>query len=164
MSNSKAAVLAAGIPIALAGLLRVKYGPTIWNDLANLKATIAIKKQADKLIANGVTIIDIFESHVTKTPEKTFLLFEDDSYTYAEIDQMANRMVRFIQHRGALECTDSAAIFMYNSPAFVTTWLALGKLGVKEVLLNYNLRARSLLHCIKSCDTKVVICGPGKSF
>ena len=124
----------------------------------------AFKKQAGKLIANGVTIIDMFESHAAKIPEKIFLLFEDDSYTYAEIDQMANRMVRFIKHRGALECMDSAAIFMYNSPAFVTTWLALGKLGVKEVLLNYNLRSRSLLHCIKSCDTKVVICGPGKSF
>ena len=163
MRSTNAAALAAGIPIALAGLLRVKYGPSIWNDLAELKARIGIKKQADKLIANGVTIVDMFESHVAKTPQKTFLLFEDDRYTYAEVDQMANRMVRFIQHRGVLECTDSAAIFMYNSPTYVTTWLALGKLGVKQVLLNYNLRARSLLHCIKSCDTKVVICGPGKS-
>ncbi len=99
VNPNAAAALAVGIPVAFAGFLRIKYGPTIWEDFQKLKRAIAIKKEANMFIADGTSIIDIYEAHAKKNPEKPFVLFEDTSYSYGEIDREANKMVSIGMYR-----------------------------------------------------------------
>lgn len=48
---------------------------------------------------------------------------------------------------------------MMNEPAFIAMWIACNKLGVTASFLNYNLRQKSLLHCIDISELKVLVIG-----
>ncbi|XP_072039081.1 long-chain fatty acid transport protein 2-like [Amphiura filiformis] len=153
------AAVAVGVPTAIAGLLRVKYGPNVWADINLVRRGIVRAKEVQKLTATNTTIIDIFEAHVQKSPDKPFILFEDECYTYLDLEKETNKMARFVQHSGLVGMRDTVAVMMYNEPAFISTWFAFNKLGVATAFLNYNLKAVSLLHCIKMSEAKAVICG-----
>ncbi|VCX39068.1 unnamed protein product [Gulo gulo] len=49
---------------------------------------------------------------------------------------------------------------MGNEPAYVWLWLGLFKLGCAMACLNYNIRAKSLLHCFQCCGAKVLLASP----
>ena len=157
-----AALTLAGLPAAVAGYLRVKYGPTIWSDIVKLRQSLAVRKQITQLIADGTTVADVLESHAEKTPDKPFILFKDDSYSYADISRESNQMARFVHHSGVAGLRDSVAMLMHNEPAFLSLFYAFNKLGVASAFLNYNLKPQSLLHCITTCEAKAVVCGRGE--
>ena len=54
------------------------------------------------------------------------------------------------------------AIFMGNEPAYVWLGLGLMKLGCAMACLNYNIRAKSLLHCFQCSGAKVLLASPGE--
>ncbi len=156
------AALAVGIPTAIAGYMRLKYGPTVWQDIQLLRARKNRQNEVLRLLSNGITLIDIIEGHATNTPDKTCILFQNDTFTYVDVDNEANQMARFALHSGVVKPRDAVAVLMHNSPAFVMTWIAFNKIGVTTAFLNTTQKARTLLHCIKSCEVKAVICGRGK--
>ena len=162
-SSHNAVAVALGIPAAIAGYLRAKYGPTIWADLGKLRYGLQLAKEINKLIADGMTVVDLFEDHVARTPDKPLLLYENESFSFAEVESDANKTARFVLHSGVVGLKGCVAMFMFNEPAFISTFFALGKLGVSLSLLNYNLRAESLLHCIVASEAKAVVCGRGGS-
>ncbi|XP_072040907.1 long-chain fatty acid transport protein 2-like [Amphiura filiformis] len=151
--------LAIGIPAVIAGYMRTKYGPTVWQDILALRAR---KNRADDVLRqlmSGITLMDVIEGHAQNTPDKNCILFKDDVYSYADVDSEANRMALFSLHSGVVKPRETVAVLMHNEPAFVMTWLAFNKIGVTTAFLNYNQKAQTLLHCIKTCEAKAVICG-----
>ena len=46
---------------------------------------------------------------------------------------------------------------MESCPEFVMIWLGLSKIGVVTALLNFNLRSKSLAHCINISKCRAVI-------
>jgi len=48
---------------------------------------------------------------------------------------------------------------MMNEPAFVALWAGANKTGMTASFLNYNLRQKSLLHCIDISEIKILIVG-----
>eukprot|EP00058_Branchiostoma_floridae_P027770 XP_002613261.1 hypothetical protein BRAFLDRAFT_68226 [Branchiostoma floridae] len=105
-----------------------------------------------------VSLVDRFLHQVQLQPDKPFVLFEDQLYTYKDVDVMSNKVANFF-HGDGLTCGDTVAMLVYNEPAFIWTFLGLAKLGVKIALLNTNLRNKSLLHCFKAAEAKVLIIG-----
>lgn len=51
------------------------------------------------------------------------------------------------------------ALYMENRPLVVALWLGLATVGVEAALVNYNLRRRSLLHCIGESGAQAVVFG-----
>ncbi|XP_061608076.1 long-chain fatty acid transport protein 2-like [Phyllopteryx taeniolatus] len=101
------------------------------------------------------SILDRFLQSAAERPHKTFLAFEESSYTYAQADRESNRVAAALS--SALEPGDTAAVFVGNEPMFVWLWLGLAKLGCTAALLNCNVRSKSLLHCFSCCDAKVLL-------
>ena len=152
---------ALGIPAALLTYVRLKY-PTVWKDIRAIQIS---KRQAaicQEMEANSLTIVDVFERQVINRSHKPFILYEDASFTYQDVDRETNKLARFIQHCGALKMRDTVAFFIHNEPAFLWSYLGFNKLGIAAALVNINLRLQSLLHCITICGAKAVICGKGK--
>ena len=48
---------------------------------------------------------------------------------------------------------------MLNEPAFVALWAGSNKAGMTASFLNYNLRQKSLLHCIDISEIQALIVG-----
>ena len=157
-----AAATLACVPIATAAALRMKYGPTVFEDLKAIRRQIALSKTLTEMRRKNVKLIDFFESHAREIPEKVFVLYKDEVHMYGGIDDESNKFANFALRSGAIDGKPTVAIFMFNEPNFVVSWLAFNKLGLTTALLNYNLRGDVLLHCIKTCNVKAVACGTGK--
>lgn len=49
---------------------------------------------------NSYTVVDLFEKQVAKTPEHAALVFEENAFTYIELNQLANQFGRYLQETG----------------------------------------------------------------
>ncbi|XP_051548252.1 long-chain fatty acid transport protein 2-like [Myxocyprinus asiaticus] len=103
------------------------------------------------------SVADCFLDAVKKHPQKTFIHFEDKTYSYADVDRQSNKVANALRTVAALKEGDTVALFLGNEPCFVWTWLGLAKLGCPAALLNFNIRSKSLLHCFTCCDANVLI-------
>ena len=54
---------------------------------------------------------------------------------------------------------DSVALFMENRPEYIGLWLGCTKVGLVPALINFNLRAKSLMHSISAVSASAVIFG-----
>uniref|UniRef100_A0A3B3BXR4 long-chain-fatty-acid--CoA ligase n=1 Tax=Oryzias melastigma TaxID=30732 RepID=A0A3B3BXR4_ORYME len=104
--------------------------------------------------------LDRFLEQVVAVPEKPFVVFGDESLTFAHADEQSNRIANALRAHPGYTAGDTVALFMGNEPAFVSTWLALAKLGSPVALLNSNIRSKSLLHCFSCCKATVLIAAP----
>ncbi|XP_048112545.1 very long-chain acyl-CoA synthetase-like [Alosa alosa] len=103
------------------------------------------------------TLLDRFLETVSCHPQKTFISFKDENFSYQETDRQSNRIARALREHAGVRQGDTVALLLGNEPVFLWTWLGLTKLGCSAALLNYNLRSRSLLHCFSCCGAKVLL-------
>ncbi|KAM6202198.1 long-chain fatty acid transport protein 2 isoform 2-T2 [Rhynchocyon petersi] len=106
------------------------------------------------------TILRLFMEKARQTPHKPFLLFGDETLTYAQVDRRSNQVARALHDHLGLRQGDCVALFMGNEPAYVWLWLGMAKLGCAMACLNCNIRAKSLLHCFQCCGAKVLLASP----
>lgn len=150
--------------LAVLPLLLYWRNPYFFKDLRFAITTLKIALRVNKFHTKKpfYSLLDCFLDKAARQPEKTFLVFEESSYTYRQADRESNRVARALARHARLSEGDTVALFLGNEPRFVWTWLALAKLGCTASLLNYNIRAKSLLHCFSCCEAKVLIAGAGK--
>lgn len=151
--------------LALLLLLLYLRNPYFFQDLCYSMTAIKIAHKVEKYRRSKpfYSILDCFLDRVAKQPQKTFLLFEDSSYTYRQADRESNRVARALSQHVQLKEGDTVALLLGNEPQFVWMWLALAKLGCTAALLNFNIRSKSLLHCYSCCNAKVLVVGAGKN-
>lgn len=100
----------------------------------------------------------MFMENVRKNPNKVALIFEDQKWTFAQIDEYSNRVANLMVSDG-YKHGDTVALFMMNQPEYVCTWLGCAKVGVVTALINFNLRHAPLIHCVQVAESKAIICG-----
>ncbi|XP_066445434.1 long-chain fatty acid transport protein 2-like [Eleutherodactylus coqui] len=105
-------------------------------------------------------MLDMFLKQVSIRPNHTFILYQDQSYTYKEIDLKSNQAAWALSHYAKVKKGDCVALFLGNEPAYIWIWLGLAKLGCPMACMNYNIRSKSFLHCFKCCKAKVLIAAP----
>ncbi|KAI1904153.1 hypothetical protein AGOR_G00002750 [Albula goreensis] len=139
-------------------VLKVFY-PYFWDDFFYLINLIWIfikfgKRRGRKPL---FLVLDRYFEQVSKHPNRPFLVFEDQTFSYQDADKKSNKIANAIQKHTDLKAGDTVALYMGNEPTFIFTWLALAKLGCPVALLNYNIRSKSLLHCFGCCEAKLLI-------
>ncbi|XP_046412679.1 long-chain fatty acid transport protein 4-like isoform X1 [Neodiprion fabricii] len=103
-------------------------------------------------------VADIFAQYVTKHPNKTCFIYEDQEWTFQQIEDFSNKVATVFKTHGYHK-GDAVALFLENRPEFVGIWLGLSKLGVIVPLINTNLRKASLLHSINVANCQAIIYG-----
>ncbi|RKZ92368.1 MAG: long-chain fatty acid--CoA ligase [Candidatus Parabeggiatoa sp. nov. 1] len=86
-------------------------------------------------------------------PNKPALLFEGQSFTYRELDEMSNRVANGLAGLG-VSCGDRVALFLPNIPPFVIVYLGIQKIGAVAVSINSTFKAQ---------ETKVILTDSGAS-
>lgn len=107
-------------------------------------------------------MLDVFLQQVSVRPNQEFILYQDQAHTYRDIDITSNQAAWALREHAKVKTGDCVVIFAFNEPSYVWTWLAAAKLGCSMACLNYNLRAKSFLHCFKISGAKVLIASPGE--
>ncbi|KAM4744308.1 long-chain fatty acid transport protein 2 [Anableps anableps] len=135
------------------------FSPYFWMDLIYFGVLVRIlfKYVASRRRRPPLFALERFLEQTAAFSNKPFIVFGDETYTYADTDKESNKIANALQSQPGYEAGVTAALFMGNEPSFLFTWLALAKLGSPVALLNYNIRSKSLLHCFNCCKAKVLI-------
>ncbi|XP_018419048.1 PREDICTED: very long-chain acyl-CoA synthetase-like isoform X2 [Nanorana parkeri] len=158
MSVPKSVLLA--IPVLW--MLKRIFLPYLWQDLKFFyRAASYMKKIAQALKqCPSFGMLDIFLKQVATRPNQAFILYQDQSYTYKDIDLKSNQTAWALREHAKLKKGDCVAVFLGNEPAYIWIWLGLIKIGCPMACLNYNIRSKSFLHCFKCSEAKVIIAAP----
>ncbi|KAM5192699.1 long-chain fatty acid transport protein 6 [Mantella aurantiaca] len=152
-----------GLVTGLAALyfLQKKFFPYFWVDLIYLLKVVRYGLLIEKYKRTGhvVTVVDRFIQQAQRVPDKDFIIFHGDVYTYRDVDRRSNQVSQCFLKYTSLKKGDTVAMLMNNEPDFLNVWFGLAKLGCLVAFLNYNIRSRSLLHCFHSCGAKILIVG-----
>ncbi|KAM9817560.1 long-chain fatty acid transport protein 2-like [Neosynchiropus ocellatus] len=133
--------------------------PYLWLDILYFKDLVCIlaKFVTRRRKRPPFLVLDRFLQQKSAFPDKPFIVFENETFTYAETDKRSNQMANALLDHPRFEAGQPVALFMGNEPAFIFTWLALAKLGSPAALLNHNIRNKSLLHCFNCCKAQLIL-------
>jgi len=129
----------------------------IYRDINAILFFLRSKKKLDEFDQKKLIVSDVFRNLAKKHPNKACILFEDQTWTYQDIEDYSNQIANLFLNKYNLRKGDCVALFMENKPEYVGIWLGLSKLGVIAALINTNLRTDSLLHSINVAKAKVLI-------
>jgi long-chain acyl-CoA synthetase len=89
-------------------------------------------------------------------PDKIALIFEDKSFTYKQLDELANRVANGLRGLGIKAC-DRVALFLPNIPEFVISYLGILKIGAVAVSVNVMLKSAEVSFILNDCAAKAII-------
>lgn len=109
-------------------------------------------------MTNALNWAELLEEQAAKQKDKTFLyvVYQDHSISYEEMDQNANQIANFLLNDGAAPGV-GIATFMNNSPQFLDIFFGIQKIGMYVNTVNTSLRGEQLAYTIDSSDTKYLI-------
>jgi citronellyl-CoA synthetase len=99
-----------------------------------------------------------FEKATQRNPEGIALRFEEQSYSYTELNGWANQIAHFYLSLGAKK-GDVVALMVENRPEMVASVIGLAKLGVTIALLNTSQVGKVLAHSINLVKPIALIVG-----
>ncbi|XP_046870857.1 long-chain fatty acid transport protein 6 isoform X2 [Hypomesus transpacificus] len=133
-----------------------------WDDLIYyLKLRMVGKALMSRMQRGVFTYVDCFLNQAKKTSDKPFVVFENQTLTYQDVDKRSNQFATVLKTVGNLKQGDIVALLMSNEPDFICVWFGLSKLGCEVAFLNFNIKTKSLLHCIEICGAKSLVVGAG---
>ena len=128
------------------------------NVIGDLKVLYsALTRQSVDPAASG-SIAQLVQQQASDYPNDVALLCEGQTLTWTELNKEANRVAAQLKAQG-VESGDCISLFMQNRIGFVTTMLAIGKLGAIAGMINTNLTKQPLVHCINLINSSKCIFG-----
>ncbi|MFA5322128.1 MAG: AMP-binding protein [Smithella sp.] len=99
---------------------------------------------------------ELLEERAAQVPNKKFLLYENESYTYKEMDFNANKMANLLKSFGGGK-GKGIGLFMKNSPRYLDVFFGAQKIGMYLVPLNPELKGDGLQYVIDHSDVEFVV-------
>jgi fatty-acyl-CoA synthase len=105
---------------------------------------------------NRWVIADMIRRTAYHHPDKTAIIFGEQSLTYAELEAAANRTANALAGLGVVKY-DRVAILAHNTLHHVLTWMGCCKIGAVYLAINYLLRGPDITYCINHSESRVFI-------
>lgn len=101
---------------------------------------------------------DLIRSRAEMFSEREYLVFQDTSYTYGELDRRSRQVAYGFSGLG-LAKGDRVAVLVGNRPEFLFVWWALLRLGAVMVPVNLKLSAGEMTYIVNHAEAKAVVVG-----
>ncbi|MEZ5101601.1 MAG: AMP-binding protein [Thermoleophilia bacterium] len=102
------------------------------------------------------TIARILGDAAVDRPDDPFVLWEDETYTFADAERLSNRIAHGLAARGVGKGTH-VAIVMHNHPSFLWVVFALGKLGAVGVPISTHAKGELLRYYLDDSDSVAAV-------
>jgi crotonobetaine/carnitine-CoA ligase len=103
-----------------------------------------------------MNIGEFLESRVSRHPDKVYLYFEDQEWTYQQfndrVNQAANAFLQLDIHKG-----DRVCLMLPNCPEFLFSWLGLNKIGGIMVPINTAFKVSETQYIVEHCEAKGIV-------
>jgi 3-oxocholest-4-en-26-oate---CoA ligase len=96
-------------------------------------------------------LADLFELVVDTVPDRTAMVTDSGRWTYASIDERANRLANHLAAAG-VRPNQHIGLMAYNGTEYVEGMLAAFKLRAVPVNVNYRYVSKELLHLFDDAD------------
>ncbi|MCB8923799.1 MAG: long-chain fatty acid--CoA ligase [Ardenticatenaceae bacterium] len=105
---------------------------------------------------------DLLTKRARLTPDREALLFAEtgERFSYAELNERANRAANFLRDQCGIQGGDRVSILAHNGVHYIDLFYGVAKIGAILAPLNWRLVAAELAYIVNDCDPKVLICGP----
>ena len=104
----------------------------------------------------GLTVAAALASRATTDPERTFLIYKDETVTFGQMETRAEALAASLRGLG-IELGDRVAVVMPSWPEFVISMFAVAKLGAVLVPLNPRLTADDLRYTLRHSEAVAAI-------
>ncbi|MCX7807589.1 MAG: LLM class flavin-dependent oxidoreductase, partial [Deltaproteobacteria bacterium] len=101
-------------------------------------------------------IHEIIEASVDQHPQKTAVVFENQTITYRELDEASNQLAHFISQR-SLEPDDRVAIFLPRSIEMVIGVLATWKAGAAYLPVDPSYPEERIVFYLEDSEAKLIL-------
>lgn len=114
--------------------------------------------KTDALIrrARGQQLSDLLRRSAARIPDRTALVFRDQTDSFAELDAAVNRAAHALEAQGVVK-GDRVALFSHNSRAFVVLRFALARLGAVTTPVNFMLSAPDVAYILDHSGAKMIL-------
>ncbi len=131
----------------------------IASTLAQVPALLTVKKELKpRPYSDKGCFARQVEVNADRFGERTAIIFEDRSVTWAQFNALTNRYANHLAGMGVVR-GDVVSLVMENRIEFLAVTVALNKLGATAGFINTNLRGRPLTHCITVTESKKCVFG-----
>lgn len=98
----------------------------------------------------------VLAKRVARSPDKAWILTEERSYSYQEIDERSGRLAQGFADAG-ISAGDTVLIMLPDTVDYVVIWCALSKIGAIEVPVNVHYRGGILAHVVNDSLARVMV-------
>jgi len=109
-----------------------------------------------------ILVQDFLTDSAKKIPQKTALIFENERWTYAALDEHTNHFAQSLIEFGFAR-QDRALIFLDNCPEIIISLYGILKATGIFVILNGSLKAKKLAYIINDSGARVLITHSNKA-
>lgn len=103
-----------------------------------------------------LTIGGVLERAARLWPDKEAVIADERRVTYAQLDEMANRLANALSQMGITR-GDRVAVMLPNWPEFVCAYYAVARMGVVIVPMNTRFRRREVEHIVSETGASALI-------
>ncbi|KAL4718035.1 hypothetical protein ACJJTC_004450, partial [Scirpophaga incertulas] len=121
-----------------------------------LLSYIQILWMARKFAKMDWTLPDIFHAVVQRHPDKPCFMYQDEVWTFKEVEDFSLRMSALMKNQG-IKKGSVVGLLVSNCPQLPAMWLGNARLGAITPLINTNQRGNALLHSINVAHCEVLI-------
>ncbi|MDF1705941.1 MAG: class I adenylate-forming enzyme family protein [Aeromicrobium sp.] len=107
-------------------------------------------------IVPDLTFREFWERQVDATPDREFLIYGDQRFTYTEVDQAANRVAAGLQAQG-IGAGDRIALLLPSDRELLDIELAIHKVGAVMVPMIYGLTAPEVAYVVGHAEPTMCI-------
>ena len=108
------------------------------------------------MIEKPKRILEIIENAVKISPDKPVLICGNETYTFARVDEISDRVAANLLRFGIVR-GDRVAVNAPTTPEWIISYLALAKIGAVAVALNVRYRESELDYMLNQSETSAVI-------
>ena len=116
---------------------------------------MSTQKLARKMWEYG-SLRGLLELRARELQDKAFLQFKGVTYTYAELDSLANRAANGLLELG-IQRGGKVAVMMRNCPEWLGVWFGCAKIGAIICPVNVAFKGDGLAYQLRDSDSTVVI-------
>ncbi|XP_047545070.1 long-chain fatty acid transport protein 4-like [Vanessa atalanta] len=128
------------------------------RDFKALYCYIKILRLTSKFTKKNWSMPDIFHESVKRHPKKVCFLFEDESWTFQQVEEYSLRVSAVLRAQG-VKRGDTVAVMASNYPEMPAIWLGIARIGGISPLINTHQTGNTLLHSINIAKCDFVIYG-----
>uniref|UniRef100_H2Z7X8 long-chain-fatty-acid--CoA ligase n=1 Tax=Ciona savignyi TaxID=51511 RepID=H2Z7X8_CIOSA len=128
------------------------------NDIAFLSKMIKALRTMAYYRKKDIAVCDRLAEVAKSTPEHPAILYEEEIFSYGQMHKLTNQYAHAFRSLG-VQSGHKVGLIMMNEPHYIAIWLGCNRIGAVCSFLNFNLKSKSLLHCIDLSEIKILVAG-----